>query len=102
MVKANEQLAVEVLLITDALFRSNDIQVRKKYVQLVEAVKQSGGQVRIFSSMHVSGEQLGQISGVAAMLRFPLPDIEDSDEASEDLEMTSDVEELSIDDTNDL
>jgi protein pelota len=27
--------------------------------------------------MHVSGAQLQSLSGVAALLRFPLPDIED-------------------------
>lgn len=34
-------------------------------------------QALIFSSMHVSGEQLKQLSGIAALLRFPLPDLED-------------------------
>jgi hypothetical protein len=33
-------------------------------------------QVFIFSSMHVSGEQLDQYTGVAATLRFPLADID--------------------------
>ncbi len=32
---------------------------------------------RIFSSLHVSGEQLALLSGVAAILRYPLPEIED-------------------------
>lgn len=27
--------------------------------------------------MHVTGEQLGQLSGIAAVLRFPLPELED-------------------------
>lgn len=30
--------------------------------------------------MHVTGEQLSQLTGVAAILRFPLPDIEDEDD----------------------
>ncbi len=34
----------------------------------------------MFSSMHVSGEQLNLLSGVAAILRFPMPDIEDVQE----------------------
>ena len=53
-----------------------------KYVDLVESVRASGGRVLIFSSAHVSGEQLGQLTGVAALLRFPLP-LEDDDDASE-------------------
>lgn len=32
---------------------------------------------QVFSAMHVSGEQLNQLSGIAAILRFPLPELED-------------------------
>ncbi|ESR55385.1 hypothetical protein CICLE_v10023555mg [Citrus x clementina] len=74
---AHERMAVQTLLITDDLFRNFEIATRKKYVDLVNSVKDSGGNAHIFSSMHVSGEQLGQLTGVAAILRFPLPDLED-------------------------
>ncbi|KAL6586289.1 CDP-diacylglycerol--glycerol-3-phosphate 3-phosphatidyltransferase [Orobanche minor] len=74
---AYERMAVQTLLITDELFRNSDIPTRQKYVNLVDSVKNSGGTVHIFSSMHVSGEQLTQLTGVAAILRFPLPDLED-------------------------
>ena len=41
----------------------------------------AGAGVHIFSSLHVSGEQLSRLSGVAAILRFPLPiDIEEEGE----------------------
>eukprot|EP01116_Phalansterium_solitarium_P002052 TRINITY_DN11903_c0_g1_i1.p1 TRINITY_DN11903_c0_g1~~TRINITY_DN11903_c0_g1_i1.p1 ORF type:complete len:388 (-),score=185.01 TRINITY_DN11903_c0_g1_i1:603-1766(-) len=74
---ANERMAIQTLLITDELFRSADISTRRQYIALVESVRESGGDVKIFSSMHVSGEQLGQITGVAAILRFPIPEIDD-------------------------
>ncbi|KAH9734513.1 protein PELOTA 1 [Citrus sinensis] len=74
---AHERMAVQTLLITDDLFRNSDITTRQKYVNLVTSVKDSGGTAHIFSSMHVSGEQLGQLTGIAAILRFPLPDLED-------------------------
>ncbi|XP_056851554.1 protein PELOTA 1 isoform X1 [Raphanus sativus] len=74
---AHERMAVQTLLITDELFRNSDVKTRKKYVDLVESVKDSGGEAFIFSSMHVSGEQLAQLTGIAALLRFPLPDLED-------------------------
>ncbi|KAH9782810.1 protein PELOTA 1 [Citrus sinensis] len=74
---AHERMAVQTLLITDDLFRNFEIATRKKYVDLVNSVKDSGGTAHIFSSMHFSGEQLGQLTGVAAILRFPLPDLED-------------------------
>jgi protein pelota len=45
----------------------------------VEGVREAGGEALIFSAMHVSGEQLNQLSGVAAILRFPLPELEDAE-----------------------
>ena len=52
---------------------------RAAYSQLVEGVRESGGEALVFSGAHVSGEQLDQLSGVAAILRFPLPDVEDQE-----------------------
>ncbi|CAL9003751.1 unnamed protein product [Prunus brigantina] len=74
---AHERMAVQTLLITDELFRNADVVARQKYANLVKSVKDSGGTVHIFSSLHVSGEQLAQITGIAAILRFPLPDLDD-------------------------
>ena len=75
--KASEADAIDVLLITDSLFRSKELAERKKYVNIVDRVRENNGQVKIFSSLHVSGEQLLQLTGVAAILRFPMPDLED-------------------------
>lgn len=36
------------------------------------------------SSMHVTGEQLGQLTGIAAVLRFPLPEIENDEDDDSD------------------
>jgi len=45
---------------------------RRKYVDLVEAVRGRGGEVLIFSSMHESGQQLNLLTGIAAILTYPL------------------------------
>ncbi|KMT19530.1 hypothetical protein BVRB_1g011530 [Beta vulgaris subsp. vulgaris] len=74
---AHERMAVQTLLITDELFTSADVATRKKYISLVDSVKSCGGSAHIFSSLHVSGEQLAQLTGIAAILRFPLPDLDD-------------------------
>ena len=74
---AADQSAIDSLLVTDELFRASTPQVRRKYVDLVEDVRESGGTVYIFSAMHGSGQQLGQVSGVAAILRYPLPDLDE-------------------------
>ena len=93
--KAQEQLAIDTLLVTDKLFRANTVQTRRKYVKLVEDVRNSGGKVFVFSTMHVSGQQLHQVGGVAAILRYPLPEIEDEvedddDDEDDDYESTDD------------
>ncbi|EGO02193.1 hypothetical protein SERLA73DRAFT_104568 [Serpula lacrymans var. lacrymans S7.3] len=69
---AADRGAVGTLLISDELFRASDPKLRKKYVQLVEGVQQKGAEVVIFSSMHESGQQLNQLTGIAAILTFPL------------------------------
>lgn len=74
---ANERLAIGTLLLVDDLFRAADIATRRKYVALVDSVKTNGTAVHIFSSLHPSGEQLLQLGGIAAILRFPLPEIEE-------------------------
>ncbi|KAF7352680.1 Protein DOM34-like protein [Mycena venus] len=75
VVLAADRGAIGTLLISDDLFRASNPEIRKKYVGLVEAVQQKGGEVVIFSSMHESGQQLNQLTGIAAILTFPL-DIE--------------------------
>lgn len=76
---ASEMGAIQNLLVTDKLFRASDVEMRKKYVQLVENVRGVGAQVNVFSTQHVTGEQLDLMSGVAAILRFPLAGLDEID-----------------------
>ncbi|CAM9164047.1 unnamed protein product, partial [Ectocarpus fasciculatus] len=69
---AEGMCAIEELLVTDKLFQSADFSLRGQYVALVESVKSHGGKVHVFSSMHVSGQQLDLYTGIAAILRFPV------------------------------
>ncbi|GLH03942.1 hypothetical protein R5R35_008207 [Gryllus longicercus] len=82
--RATEAQAIETLMISDNLFRVQDVKQRKRYVTLVDSVREFGGDVKIFSSLHVSGEQLDQLTGIAALLRFPMPELEDEDEESDE------------------
>ncbi|CAM9487969.1 unnamed protein product [Chrysoparadoxa australica] len=81
--RANDSCAIDTLLVTDGLFRSTDLPTRKRYVELVELARNNGAKLFIFSTAHVSGEQLQQFSGIAAVLRFPMPDIEEEDTEEE-------------------
>jgi len=92
IVAANERIAIQELFITDELFRSSDVKKRRQYIHLVESVRANSGTVQMFSTLHVSGEQLKQLGGLAAILRFPLPDI-DADRGSESEEEVKEVEE---------
>jgi len=64
--------AISDLLISDKVFKTRNLDLRKKYVNLVDEVKDYGGNVYLFSSGHFSGEKLDDLSGIAAILRFPL------------------------------
>ncbi|CAM0953533.1 unnamed protein product [Alopecurus aequalis] len=74
---ANERLAIRTLLLTDTWFRNPDVVARRKYVDLAESVRKLGGTVHVMSSMHVSGNHLEQLTGIAAVLRFPLPELDE-------------------------
>lgn len=75
---AHELGAIQTLLLSEGLFRTKDVAARKRYVRLVDEVRDSGGEVLLFSDMHESGKQLLELTGVAALLRFPLPELEDT------------------------
>eukprot|EP00835_Amoeboradix_gromovi_P004011 NODE_290_length_11632_cov_0.441256.p5 type:complete len:378 gc:universal NODE_290_length_11632_cov_0.441256:9111-10244(+) len=72
--------AIETLLVSDELFRSPDVKIRNRYIRLTEDVEQVGGKVYIISTMHVTGEQLRDLTGVAAILMFPLEELENEED----------------------
>ncbi|KAI4863925.1 hypothetical protein F4820DRAFT_425161 [Hypoxylon rubiginosum] len=70
-----------VLLVNNSLFRSMDIATRRRYVAMVDKVKEDGGETRILSSDHESGQRLDALGGIAAILTYPMLDLdEDEDE----------------------
>lgn len=74
-----------VLLISNALFRAQDVSVRRRWVKLVDKVRDvEGGEVRVLSSEHESGKKLEGLGGIAAILTFPLNDLDEGDEGEED------------------
>ncbi|KAH6679560.1 hypothetical protein B0J14DRAFT_581071, partial [Halenospora varia] len=69
-----------VLLINNSLFRSQEIGTRKRWVALVDKVKEMGGEARILSSDHESGKRLDGLGGIAAILTFPLEDLDENED----------------------
>ncbi|KAL6894784.1 hypothetical protein GGI43DRAFT_132325 [Trichoderma evansii] len=77
-----------VLLINNSLFRSQDLATRKKYVGLVDKVKLDGGDARILSSDHESGQRLKMMGDIAAILNYPMHDLDEDEEEEEEAEPT--------------
>lgn len=73
-----------VLMINNALFRAQNVAERRRWVTLVDRVREvEGGEVRVLSSLHESGKRLEGLGNVAAILTYPLEDL-DEEEAGAD------------------
>jgi protein pelota len=69
-----------VLMINNALFRAQNVQERRRWVKLVDRVREvEGGEVRVLSSLHESGKRLEGLGNVAAILTYPLEDLDEED-----------------------
>ncbi|ORX36829.1 pelota [Kockovaella imperatae] len=91
--------AVGTLLISDDLFRSSDPVTRNRYVEMVEAVRARGGEALIFSSMHESGQQLNLLTGIAAILTYPLDiEIVEMEEREEKERLEKEANGVQVDD----
>lgn len=71
--------AISNLMISDAVFRSPDPTERRFFLALYHFVKRSGSSVNVFSSNHVTGEQLTQLGHVAAVLFFAVAGLDEMD-----------------------
>ncbi|KAK0663922.1 hypothetical protein QBC41DRAFT_328987 [Cercophora samala] len=69
-----------VLMMNSAFFKSMDVAERQKYVALVDKVREDGGDVRLLSSDHESGQRLDALGGIAALLTYPLHDLDEDDD----------------------
>lgn len=73
-------------MISNSLFRSQDVATRRRWVRLVDQVRDvEGGEVRVLSSDHESGNRLEGLGGIAAILTFPIDDMGGEEEDDEDL-----------------
>ena len=52
--------------------------------------------------MHVSGQQLDNMSGIAAILRYPIPEIDETDQAMNDEKDLNDEEDDKLDEEEEM
>lgn len=92
--------AIATLLISDGLFRASDPARRKRFVELVQDVRAQGGEVAIFSSMHESGRQLNGLTGIAAILTWPMDveEVEEEERLAQEAEGKMQVQDGAVDD----
>ena len=64
--KVNHDVIVNLI----SACRSADLPTRQRYVALVESVKDNGGIIRIFSSLHLSGEREWLIKDPISLFGF--------------------------------
>ena len=69
--------AIESLMLLDVAMRSPVPEERNFYANLYEAVQELGGNVVVVSSANVMGEELYAMGGIAAILRMPLPQLDE-------------------------
>ena len=96
---AHREGAIRSLLIVDGLIRSKNFSIRKKYTKLKKELENAGVDIFVFSENHVSGQKLKDITGIAAILKFPV-DLSELYEENEDEEIEVDRYSMEDEDTD--
>jgi protein pelota len=69
---ATQMGAVETLVLADTMLREAEEEQRLHLERLMRAVEQRRGSVTVVSTEHEAGAKLLALSGIAALLRFPV------------------------------
>ena len=93
---ACEKLAVKNLLISDHLFRSKNVNVRKQYVAIAEDAERNGIKVNIFGSQNPAGQRLKDMTGVCAILKYALPELEEISEPEDNNSSDEEEEKINV------
>lgn len=69
--------AIETLLITDSVLKSDDVKKREKYLDLIENIEQNNGEVFVFSTLQSHGKELETLTGLACILKYPIHNLDE-------------------------
>jgi len=64
--------AAEILVLADTLLRESDEEQRLRLEKIMHEVEQRAGKVTVVSTEHEAGSKLQALTGIAALLRFPV------------------------------
>ena len=90
--KALENNAVETLLLSDKLFRAKNVEQRKYYVKIYDRATHLGLNVVLFGATNSAAQRLNGLTGIAAILRYEMAELQDIIESDEDSDDSSDLE----------
>jgi protein pelota len=85
-------MMIKTLFISDKLFRAKNAEQRKYYVDLYTKAKKQGVEIVQFGAMTPNGNRLNGMTGIAAILRMAMPDLDDLLESSDEGDIDSDNE----------
>ncbi|OHT04076.1 eRF1 domain 3 family protein [Tritrichomonas foetus] len=72
VIKCAQDGAVKELYVTDRFIHMLPLEKRQKFLELKDELENADTKVVIFYTRHQSGEQLQQLGGIAAILRYPV------------------------------
>lgn len=72
VIKCAKDGAIKDLYVTDNYIRMLPLDKRLQFLELKDQLEQSGVEVVVFSVRHQSGEQLQELGGIAAILKYPV------------------------------
>ncbi|KAJ8601766.1 hypothetical protein CTAYLR_006815 [Chrysophaeum taylorii] len=76
--EAADRRAIDTLLVLDERLKNpRDVGERRALAALVQTAKDSGADVLAFPARHVTADRLRKLGGIAAILRFPCPDLQE-------------------------
>lgn len=76
--EAADRKAIDTLLILDNMLKNpKDVAQRRAYAHLVERATDAGSNVLAFPTRHTTADKLKALGGLAVVLRYPCPDLQD-------------------------
>jgi protein pelota len=99
VITANEKEAIDTLIVSDNYLRKISPKTRQQVSEIMKSVKLKGGSVMKMSSQHVTGEKIDAFGGITAILRYAIPELNESEVIPlEDIQEDHHHEEIEEDD----
>ena len=79
-----EKKAIDTLIFTDGYLRKISAKERKDLSQKIKELKSGAVEVCQFSSLHTTGERMDEFGGMAGILKYAMPELNEMEEDEEE------------------